>query len=95
VAEHDKRRGFMSGFTGSEGEAIVTMEKAALWTDSRYYIQAADQMDCNWELMPTGEAGTPSMVAWLAENLSSGSTISADAKTASFREWENWRTQLG
>uniref|UniRef100_A0A8C4LGS9 Xaa-Pro aminopeptidase 2 n=1 Tax=Equus asinus asinus TaxID=83772 RepID=A0A8C4LGS9_EQUAS len=50
IGDHDKRRAWITGFTGSAGTAVVTMGKAALWTDSRYWTQAERQMDCNWEL---------------------------------------------
>lgn len=95
VADRDKRIEFLSGFTGSSGKAVVTMTEAAMWTDSRYYIQASNQLDCNWKLMPSGEASTPSDVSWLAENLDPGSVVSADAKTTSFAFWEHLRVDLG
>uniref|UniRef100_A0A7N8XI61 Xaa-Pro aminopeptidase n=1 Tax=Mastacembelus armatus TaxID=205130 RepID=A0A7N8XI61_9TELE len=50
IAPRDARMAFMTGFTGSAGTAVVTQTKAALWTDSRYWVQAERQMDCNWEL---------------------------------------------
>ncbi|XP_073655576.1 xaa-Pro aminopeptidase 2 isoform X3 [Tursiops truncatus] len=50
IGDYDKRRAWITGFTGSAGIAVVTMGKAALWTDSRYWTQAERQMDCNWEL---------------------------------------------
>uniref|UniRef100_A0A671WAF6 X-prolyl aminopeptidase (aminopeptidase P) 2, membrane-bound n=1 Tax=Sparus aurata TaxID=8175 RepID=A0A671WAF6_SPAAU len=50
IAPRDNRVAFMTGFTGSAGTAVVTQTKAALWTDSRYWVQAERQMDCNWEL---------------------------------------------
>uniref|UniRef100_A0A4W6FVS9 X-prolyl aminopeptidase (aminopeptidase P) 2, membrane-bound n=1 Tax=Lates calcarifer TaxID=8187 RepID=A0A4W6FVS9_LATCA len=50
IAPRDARLAFMTGFTGSAGTAVVTQTKAALWTDSRYWVQAKRQMDCNWEL---------------------------------------------
>jgi len=49
------RREFLTGFYGSAGEAIVTIDKAILWIDGRYYIQANHQLDCNWILMKRGE----------------------------------------
>jgi Xaa-Pro aminopeptidase len=47
------------------GTAIVTEEKAALWTDGRYFLQAAEQMDDNWTLMKDGLPETPSQADWL------------------------------
>lgn len=49
------RREFLTGFYGSAGEALVTIDKAILWTDGRYHIQADHQLDCNWSLMKRGE----------------------------------------
>ena len=42
---------WVSGFSGSNGEAAISQEEARLWTDGRYFIQAVDQLDCNWEMM--------------------------------------------
>ncbi|KAG8332677.1 Xaa-Pro aminopeptidase 1 [Homalodisca vitripennis] len=49
------RIAFISGFTGSAGTAVVTETTACLWTDGRYFLQAADQMDENWTLMKEGK----------------------------------------
>jgi hypothetical protein len=54
VASHDLRVGYISGFTGSAGDVVITLHSAALWTDSRYYLQAENQLDCNWVLMKSG-----------------------------------------
>ncbi|XP_047391877.1 xaa-Pro aminopeptidase 2 isoform X2 [Sciurus carolinensis] len=50
IGRHDERRAWITGFTGTAGIAVVTLRKAAVWTDSRYWTQAERQMDCNWEL---------------------------------------------
>ena len=42
---------WVSGFSGSNGEAVITEDEARLWTDGRYFIQAVDQLDCNWQMM--------------------------------------------
>ncbi|XP_020897366.1 xaa-Pro aminopeptidase 1 [Exaiptasia diaphana] len=52
---NSSRRWFISGFDGSSGTAIVTMQKAALWTDGRYFLQAEKQLDANWTLMKDGK----------------------------------------
>ena len=57
VAPDDQRRHFVSGFTGSAGTAVVTATAAALWTDGRYFLQAEDELDCNWILMKQGQSG--------------------------------------
>ena len=55
LAECDKRRSFISGFTGSYGTAIITDKHACLWTDGRYFIQASKELDNEyWTLMKEG-----------------------------------------
>lgn len=48
------RREFLTGFYGSAGTALVTLDKAVLWTDGRYHLQADQQLDCNWILIKQG-----------------------------------------
>ncbi|PNF27724.1 hypothetical protein B7P43_G12791, partial [Cryptotermes secundus] len=90
VASHDLRRGYLSGFTGSAGDAVVTLHSAALWTDSRYYLQAENQLDCNWVLMKSGYKEVPSIQEWLLSELLPGDLISADSRIISYTEWTNW-----
>lgn len=59
LSECDMFRGFISGFNGSAGTAIVTNQEACMWTDGRYYLQATEQMDSNWMLMKEGDPATP------------------------------------
>ena len=54
IAACDERRAFITGFTGSAGTAVITENEALLWTDGRYYLQAAEQIDSNWTLMKQG-----------------------------------------
>lgn len=56
------RREFLTGFYGSAGEALVTIDKAILWTDGRYHIQADHQLDCNWSLMKQGELDVSELI---------------------------------
>ncbi len=66
VADHWKGREWISGFTGSAGTAVVTLNAAALWVDSRYFIQAADQIKgTEYQLMKLKLPGTPSIEDWL------------------------------
>ncbi|XP_030841519.1 xaa-Pro aminopeptidase 1-like [Strongylocentrotus purpuratus] len=89
IAECDCRRPFITGFTGSSGTAIVTEMKAAMWTDGRYFLQAAKQMDQNWTLMKMGMPKTPTQEEWLTEVLPAGSKVGVDPFL--FR-WESWKT---
>ncbi|EEB12561.1 Xaa-Pro aminopeptidase 2 precursor, putative [Pediculus humanus corporis] len=92
VSEHDKRLKFISGFSGSNGIAVVTLKSAALWTDSRYYIQADDETDCNWIVMRMGLSSTPSIEKWLlSSELKSGDFVSSDPKILSYEKWNNWK----
>ena len=51
IAPQDRFISFISGFSGSAGLVAVTAQTAALWTDGRYFLQAEDQLDCNWFFM--------------------------------------------
>lgn len=65
-----KGREWISGFNGSAGTAVVTMDKAALWTDSRYFLAAEEQLKgTSFELMKLKVKGTPTIAAWLGEQL--------------------------
>merc|ERR1712032_1429270 len=79
VASCDGRRQFISGFTGSAGTAVVTTEKAALWTDGRYFVQANNELALeHWILQKQGLIGTPSITQWLSEVLPKQSTVYVD-----------------
>ena len=71
VADHWKGREWISGFNGSAGTAVVTMTSAALWTDSRYFIAAAEQLKgTEFVLMKERIAGTPTIPEWIGTQLS-------------------------
>ena len=63
------RREFLTGFYGSAGEALVTLNKAVLWTDGRYHLQADQQLDCNWTLMKQGQEGVSLSLSSLSLSL--------------------------
>lgn len=91
IADWDARRMWISGFSGSAGFAIVTTNKAALWTDGRYFLQAEKQLDLsNWSLMKAGLPGTPKKEEWLNEVLesSSGSDKRALGVDGTVISWE-------
>lgn len=70
VPEHWHGREWISGFTGSAGTAVVTIRSAALWTDSRYFLQAAEELKgSEFQLMREGLADTPTIAAWLGREL--------------------------
>ena len=84
--KHWESRKWITGFTGSAGTAVITKEKAGVWTDSRYFLQAADELsDTGFDLFKMGQADTPDMTAWVIEQAGSGGTVGIDglAYTAS------------
>ncbi|ESW19042.1 hypothetical protein PHAVU_006G091700 [Phaseolus vulgaris] len=78
IAECYTRRAYISGFTGSAGTAVVTKDKAALWTDGRYFLQAEKQLSSNWILMRAGNPGVPTASEWLNEVLAPGGRVGID-----------------
>lgn len=79
VCKHWKIRDWVTGFTGSNGTAVVTMKEGKLWTDSRYFLQAGEQLkDSGFELMKEDIPGEPTIEEWLAENLEEGSVLAVD-----------------
>jgi Xaa-Pro aminopeptidase len=79
LSEKDKRRQFITGFTGSAGTAVVTQDNALLWTDGRYFLQASQQLDSNWKLMKDGLEDTPSLSSWLIKNMPPSSIVGIDS----------------
>lgn len=76
---HWQCRQWISGFNGSAGTAVVTLEKAALWTDSRYFLAAGQQLESTpFTLMKDGLPDTPSIGTWLAETLSENAKVGID-----------------
>ncbi len=81
VNEYFKCRQYVSGFTGSAGTLLVTGEWAGLWTDGRYFLQAAAQLaGSGIELMKMNHAGVPALEDWLEQNLAAGSTVGFDGR---------------
>ncbi|KZT56602.1 Creatinase/aminopeptidase [Calocera cornea HHB12733] len=82
VADSDKRRQFISGFSGSAGVAVVGLTSAVLFTDSRYYIQARRQLDSNWTLY---KVGLPGVKRWdeYVTDLPAGSQVGVDPRLLS------------
>ncbi len=69
VAPRDKRRQFISNFSGSAGTVVVTATEACLWTDGRYWLQAQQQLEPAWTLMRMGDSSVPTVGEWLAQRL--------------------------
>ena len=95
VPERWKARQWISGFTGSAGTAVVTLDKAALWTDSRYFIQAAEQLaGTEYVLMKEKIEGTPSITEWLSDVLPEGSVVAVDGWVNTTSEVESLTDEL-
>ncbi|XP_018419400.1 PREDICTED: xaa-Pro aminopeptidase 2-like [Nanorana parkeri] len=90
TADREKRRQWLTGFSGSSGPAAVTLTRAAMFTDSRYWTQAERQMDCNWELQ---KSVSPSdVVSWILEEVNIGAVVGFDPFRLSISEWESYNT---
>lgn len=79
VPDHWKGREFISGFNGSAGTAVVTMTSAALWTDSRYFIAAEEQLrGTEFQLMKLKMPGTPTIAEWIGKECAAGAEVALD-----------------
>ena len=86
VGEHFKARRFITGFTGSAGTAVITRTEAGLWTDGRYFVQAAKQLEgTTVTLYRMGEEGVPTVEEYIAKNLSEGEVIGFDGRVVNAR----------
>ena len=94
IAARDERRAFVSGFTGSAGVAVVTDDKALMWTDGRYHAQAEAEMDHNWTLVKEGLPEAPSRGEWLCANLDPGSAVGVDPLLMTQTEYASLSAKL-
>lgn len=88
VADHWQGRAWISGFNGSAGTAVVTMKSAALWTDSRYFLAAEEQLkSTEFQLMKLKIEGTPTISEWLAQELQGeNAEVGLDGMVNSYHE---------
>ena len=97
VAPHWQARRYVSGFTGSAGTAVVTRDEAALWTDSRYFLQAATELSgSEFMLMKEGLTDTPTVTEWLLRKMSAngGTCVAVDGNMMSYAELTRLQTSL-
>ena len=97
VPDYWKGREWITGFDGSAGTAVVTMNSAAMWTDSRYFIAAAEQLaGTEFELMKLRMPGTPTIAEWLAGELRESSTteVALDGMVNTYNEVNSLKTEL-
>lgn len=89
VGDFFKTREFMSGFTGSAGTLVILKDRAALWTDGRYYLQAEAQLrDSTITLMRDGQSDTPKLTEYLSENVPAYGVIGFDGRTVNYAFFE-------
>ncbi len=93
--DHWKVREWISGFTGSAGTVVITNEDAALWTDSRYFLQATEQLEgTGIKLKKEQTADTPSISEWLTNTLYPGAVVGIDGWVNSISETETLSNEL-
>ena len=91
VGEHFKARKFITGFTGSAGTAVITLDEARLWTDGRYFTQAAKQLEGSGvELMRMAEPGVPTINEYLKSTLVEGNCLGFDGRVVAMGEGQGY-----
>jgi len=95
IAEYWKERVWISGFNGSAGTAVIALDKAGLWTDSRYFLQAADQLaGTGIELMKQGLLETLDIIPWLVSELKAGEKVGVNAQMFSVNGYAAMKAEL-
>ena len=88
-------RKWISGFTGSAGTAVITKEKAGVWTDSRYFLQGATQLEgSGFDLFKMGQSDTPEMTAWIIEQVGKDGTVGIDGLVYAASDAKALKTRL-
>lgn len=95
VGEHFKARKFITGFSGSYGTAVITMNDGGLWTDGRYFFQATNELEGSGiRLMKMFVGDTPSITEYLIDNVPSGGTVAFDGRVLSMGEGQEYEDEL-
>ena len=96
IPDHWRIIGWLTGFTGSAAAVVVTESFAALWTDSRYFAQAEDQLrDSGFNLMRPVPPDKTDLIGWIAENIDTGSKIGLDGRIFSVEQTRKFEQSLG
>ena len=91
VGEHYKSRRFITGFTGSAGTAVITLDEAGLWTDGRYFVQAEKEIkDSQVKLFPMGEPDVPTVLEYVKEHLPEEGVVGFDGSCMSAKLGESF-----
>jgi Xaa-Pro aminopeptidase len=89
LPEEWQERAWLSGFLGSAGFVVVTKDKAGLWTDGRYFTQAAIELDGSGiDLFKDGMEGTPNYIDWIISEIPAGGKVAVNALATSHANWE-------
>lgn len=95
IAEYWKERQWISGFDGSAGTVALTLEKAGLWTDSRYFLQAGIQLkDTTIDLMKEGLSETPDIISWISNELKAGDKVAVNPQMFSVNSYAKMKKTL-
>ena len=95
VADHYKCRAFISGFTGSAGTVVVTLDDAGLWTDGRYFIQAEKQLEGSGiKLFKMGQPSVPTYVEWIKENVKEKGIVGFNGEVFSVNMLKNMKRKF-
>jgi len=95
LPEHWAFRQWLSGFSGSAGTLVVSLEEARLWTDARYWVHAQSELQGSGiALMRAGAPGVPSVSRWLADTLPHGARVGIDGRTLSLTLQNQWSSDL-
>lgn len=90
-----QRRPYISGFTGSAGDVVITMDKGGLWTDGRYYAQATEQLvGSGIDLYKASDSTTVSIPGFLSTTLKPGETVGVDPKTFSYNAMQSFKNEI-
>ena len=95
VSDYFKGRTFLTGFTGSAGTLVLTQEEAALWTDGRYFIQAALELEGSGiTLMKMDQPGVPKIEDYLSEKLPENGVLGFDGRVITYKQGCEWKNKL-
>ncbi|MBR5825090.1 MAG: aminopeptidase P family protein [Paludibacteraceae bacterium] len=95
IAAHWQERNYVSAFTGSAGTAVITLDGGCLWTDSRYFLQASEQLKLSGlTLQKDGEIGTPTINQWLKTTLGAGKTVAINPDMISINGYKALENEL-
>lgn len=95
IAEYWKEREWISGFDGSAGTVAFTLDKAGLWTDSRYFLQGEEQLQGSGiALMKQGLSDTPELISWLCDELKPGEKVAVNAQMFSVNAYTAMKNEL-